>query len=302
MPSFRNIATIGAGLSFNTTAVTTTYTVSVQDCIVECSASGGAFAVTLPTASGNLGRLYFFKKTDSSANAVTVTPNGSDKIDGAGTYVLSIQWQVVGICSDGTNWVICTVNSGNGTSGYSGPSGYSGYSGPSGYSGYSGPSGYSGYSGGTGSNGTSGFSGVSGYSGPSGYSGFSGLSGYSGYSGKSGYSGVLPTQLVEAYTTLSISSGHVATNASTGNQFIIVANANFQLDNPTSAINGQKIVWRIKQDATGSRLLTLDSQFKLGTTLTSATLSTAANTTDYLAAEYNSDTTHWDVVAFVQGF
>lgn len=280
MPTFRNQAILAGGLNFAVTTVTTTYTASIQDCVIECDATSAIFTVTLPAASTISGHIYFIKKIDSSANAITITPNGSDKIDGAGTYSLSTQYQLLTIVSDGTNWIIASVATGGGTSGFSGYSGYSGRSGYSGYSGYSG-------------------SGLSGYSG---YSGVSGYSGYSGKSGYSGYSGAVPSPLVEAYNTITISSNHAATNASLGNQFTISANANFTLDNPTSSTNGQKIVWRIKQDATGSRLITLDSAFKLGTTLTSVTLSTAANTTDYLAAEYNSDTSHWDVVAFVQGF
>lgn len=69
-----------------------------------CSASGGAFAVTLPTASSQSGKLFIIKKTDSSGNAVTVTRAGSDTIDGATTYALTAQYQSVTIISDGTNW------------------------------------------------------------------------------------------------------------------------------------------------------------------------------------------------------
>ena len=30
----------------------------------------------------------YVKKTDNNSNAITITPNGSDKIDGASSYVL----------------------------------------------------------------------------------------------------------------------------------------------------------------------------------------------------------------------
>jgi hypothetical protein len=200
LPIFKHNIMGQAGLTLNRISVATTYTVSIYDAIIDGSAAGGAFTITLPTAVGNTGRLFIVKKTDSSANAVTVKGNGSELIDGANTSLLSTQYQCLEIYSNGTNW--STVSSGSiGSSGFSG---YSGYSGKSGFSGYSGYSGYSGFSGSNGTLGTSGFSGYSGYSGTSGFSGYSGysgisgqngaaaasgFSGYSGYSGTSGFSG-----------------------------------------------------------------------------------------------------------------
>jgi len=51
----------------------------------------------------------------------------------------------------------------------------------------------------------------------------------------------------------------------------------FTLSNPTGAVDGQRIIWELIQDGTGSRLITLDTKFVAGpftvtltTTLTSA--------------------------------
>jgi hypothetical protein len=74
------------------------------------------------------------------------------------------------------------------------------------------------------------------------------------------------------------------------------------LANPTNAVHGQKLVWRIKQDATGGRILTLGAKFRLGTDIPSAVLSTGVNKVDYLGAVYDATDDKWDVIAFVKGY
>jgi len=95
----------------------TTYTVTATDSIVTASASGGAFTVTLPTAVGITGRQYTIKKTDNSANAVTVGTTSAQTIDGSTTSSLSSQYQYVTVVSDGANWSIVGTNSASGASG-----------------------------------------------------------------------------------------------------------------------------------------------------------------------------------------
>lgn len=70
----------------NTTVTATSNTVYTVD------ASGGNVTFTLPAAS-NSNKLFRVKKTDSSTNTVTVTRAGSDTIDGATTFVLTVQYQ-----------------------------------------------------------------------------------------------------------------------------------------------------------------------------------------------------------------
>jgi hypothetical protein len=65
-------------------------------------ATAGNLIATLPLASSCSGREYAIKKTDSSANTVTVS--ASENIDGATTYVLSVQYAVVRVKSNGTQW------------------------------------------------------------------------------------------------------------------------------------------------------------------------------------------------------
>ena len=72
-----------------------------------CNATGGAFAANLPAASTCSGMTVGFKKTDASGLALTITPNGTDKIDGAATNVLTSQYAYIVLVSDGSaNWEI----------------------------------------------------------------------------------------------------------------------------------------------------------------------------------------------------
>lgn len=74
--------------------------------LVSYNATGGNSTVNLPAASGNSGKAIVVKKTDSSANTVTVDGNASETIDGANTFVLNAQWDSLHIVCDGSNWLI----------------------------------------------------------------------------------------------------------------------------------------------------------------------------------------------------
>ena len=87
-------------LKLTTTSKTTTYS-AVDGDFVLADASGGAFTVTLPTPTA--GRRVAVKKTDSSANAVTVA-TASGNIDGSSTRTLAAQYQAQHYAADGTNW------------------------------------------------------------------------------------------------------------------------------------------------------------------------------------------------------
>lgn len=86
---------------------TANYTVSTNDgdnVQVNVSASGGAVTVTFYAASGNGGKVITVKKTDSSANAVTLDGNASETLDGALTISLANQYDSATYVCDGTNW------------------------------------------------------------------------------------------------------------------------------------------------------------------------------------------------------
>jgi len=72
----------------------TPYTLASEDGHLRVNATGGNVVVNLPASIG-LGRLVTVIKTDGTGNTVTVTRAGTDLINGANTYVLAAQWDVV---------------------------------------------------------------------------------------------------------------------------------------------------------------------------------------------------------------
>lgn len=94
----------------------------------------------------------------------------------------------------------------------------------------------------------------------------------------------------------------ITVDAALGNFFTVTLGGNRTLGNPTNATNGQKLLFRIRQDGTGTRTLTLDTKYRLGTSITSTTLTTTINKTDYLGVVYHSADDKFDVIAFVKGF
>ena len=95
----------------NVLAKTGAYTVVVADDgkLIDGDATTAAFSVTLPTvASAGDGFIVAVKKTDSSANAVTVDAAGAEFIDGATTKVLSDQFASVVMYCDGVEWHIAS--------------------------------------------------------------------------------------------------------------------------------------------------------------------------------------------------
>lgn len=111
-----------------------------------------------------------------------------------------------------------------------------------------------------------------------------------------------PSKAVYESVVALTDAASIATDASLGNIFTVTIAGNRTLANPTNPISGQKCIWRIKQDGTGNRTITLDTAFRLGYDVTSVILSTAANKTDYIAAIYNSSDSKWDVVAVATGY
>ena len=106
---------------------------------------------------------------------------------------------------------------------------------------------------------------------------------------------ILPPQnLVDAAT--------IATDASTGNHFRVTLGGNRTLGAPTNPTDGQRVIWEIIQDATGSRTITLDAVFGLGTDITAVTLTTTASKRDFLGAVYSSAAVKWFVIAFMRGY
>jgi len=86
----------------NVTSQSADYTASDGD-VVLADASGGAITITMPSPSANA--WVEVKKTDSSANAVTVD-GGGNNIDGAASFDITTQYESYTMVSDGSDWFI----------------------------------------------------------------------------------------------------------------------------------------------------------------------------------------------------
>ncbi len=85
-----------------------TYDIDMAVDVYLLSAFAGAKTARLPPANaGNaVGRMVHIKKTDTSANAVTVTVQGGGNIDGSSSYSLSSQYKTLSAVSNGAQWYI----------------------------------------------------------------------------------------------------------------------------------------------------------------------------------------------------
>jgi hypothetical protein len=98
-------------------------------------------------------------------------------------------------------------------------------------------------------------------------------------------------------------SSTLNTNADDGDIFDVTLTGNTTLANPSNPVNGKTLRWRIKQDNSGNRGVTLGNKFVIPSSATSPLpFSTSANTTDLLAATYDSGRDKWDVIAFIMGY
>lgn len=100
---------VTADFRTNASSKTTSYTVLQSDLgrIIPVNATSGALTVNLPPAATvGSGFWVMVQKTDSSANAVTLDGNSTETINGATTYALQSQWDIVGVQSDGSNWTL----------------------------------------------------------------------------------------------------------------------------------------------------------------------------------------------------
>lgn len=97
-------AFFSGGITQNIVSKTAAYTATDRDYTILCNATSAAFTITLPAAASHTGRIYNIKKTDSSANAVTIDGNASETIDGTTTKILNTQYDRLMIQCDGSNW------------------------------------------------------------------------------------------------------------------------------------------------------------------------------------------------------
>lgn len=90
----------------NVVTVSADYSARMEDKFILMSASTGARVVTLPFASGNLGKVIIIKKTDATANSVTATPRGTETIDTAASAATTARATPIRLVSDNSNWIL----------------------------------------------------------------------------------------------------------------------------------------------------------------------------------------------------
>lgn len=82
------------------------YSVAASDAVIFCNATGGNMTVTLPSAASHTGRKLTVKRTNTTANTVTVG-SASGTIDGSASYIIpGGTLNSITVVSDGTNWYI----------------------------------------------------------------------------------------------------------------------------------------------------------------------------------------------------
>lgn len=101
-----------------------------------------------------------------------------------------------------------------------------------------------------------------------------------------------------------VDGASISCDISTGEVFdlTIAGNRTINFTGGSSDLDGKKIILRIKQDATGSRLITWGTGARFGTDITEVVLSTTAAKTDMVGLIYNHAATSYDIIAFARGY
>ena len=103
LPTFQ----VAAAPALAVTSQTTTYAIQNSDGLILVDATSGAFTVTLPTAVGITGKVFYLQRTDGTlANPVTIATTSAQTINGATTRFLATQFESWAIVSDGANWQV----------------------------------------------------------------------------------------------------------------------------------------------------------------------------------------------------
>lgn len=84
----------------------TGYTAVNATRIIKWTTTGGNCVQNLPVASTVVGQIFTIVKITNDANTVTVTPNGSEKINGDASLALDTQWSSARVMSISTGWIL----------------------------------------------------------------------------------------------------------------------------------------------------------------------------------------------------
>lgn len=103
--TFKTLETRGAQF-IKSVGKTAAYSTNSEDYIVGVDTTGGAVTITLSVSDNTDGRVIIVNDIANNAGtaSITIATEGSEKIDGADTIVLSTDDLSYTMYSDGSNW------------------------------------------------------------------------------------------------------------------------------------------------------------------------------------------------------
>ena len=93
-------------VELNIATVTSATTLDLDDDTILVDATSANITITLPASADATKKIYRIKKIDSSNKIVTIDGESGELIDDASTAVLTVQFEVVTIQSNGLAWYI----------------------------------------------------------------------------------------------------------------------------------------------------------------------------------------------------
>lgn len=88
------------------TRITANYLANTPNEVILADATSAALSVSLPDVKDFYGMSLIVKKMDVSGNAVTITPQATQTIDGGSSKTITSQYVSYTVLSTGTEWVI----------------------------------------------------------------------------------------------------------------------------------------------------------------------------------------------------
>lgn len=86
--------------------ITSSGAINESQNIILADSTSGVVTLTLPSAVGNPGRMYFIKRISATKNLVKIATVSAQTIDGGTGYSLGWQYHSICLISDGANWLI----------------------------------------------------------------------------------------------------------------------------------------------------------------------------------------------------
>lgn len=107
-----------------------------------------------------------------------------------------------------------------------------------------------------------------------------------------------------APTTTLTDAATISIDISTGDSFAVTLGGDRTLNftGGSAALNGKKILLRLKQDGTGSRNPVWGAMVRFGSDIPDITLTSTPSKTDIVGLIYDHSAMKYDVVAFAKGY